>query len=148
MSSNIWLIGRNRSSSITVLFTSKICAQKTLAFEHMMHFVVSTVNFIKSRRLNHRQFQAIDADYGDLLYHNVGRWLSRGKDLKRFVVLLAEMKAFLIEKGRPVTPLDDAKWFCDLIFLTDLTAPSERSECLASRKGTICFWSRQPNHNI
>jgi hypothetical protein len=39
-----------------------------------MNTVVSTVNFIRSRSLNHRQFRelliAIEADYVDVIYHS------------------------------------------------------------------------------
>ena len=53
-----------------------------------MSVVVSNVNFIKNHALNHRQFQTFPADlyceYGDGMYHNEVRWLSRGRALRRF----------------------------------------------------------------
>jgi hypothetical protein len=39
-----------------------------------MNIVVSTVNFIRSRSLNHRQFREFltdtEADYGEVIYHS------------------------------------------------------------------------------
>jgi hypothetical protein len=41
-----------------------------------MNIVVSTVNFIRSHSLNHRQFREllidIEADYGDVICHSRG----------------------------------------------------------------------------
>jgi hypothetical protein len=60
---------------------------KAIKMNHVMNTVVSTVNFIRSRSLNHRQFREllldIEADYGDAICHSEVRWLSRGKVLKR-----------------------------------------------------------------
>ncbi|PNF32729.1 hypothetical protein B7P43_G11587 [Cryptotermes secundus] len=57
--------------------------------------VVSTVNFIRSRGLNHRQFRdflsEVEAEYPDLPYHTAVRWLSSGKVLLRFFELRAEI---------------------------------------------------------
>ena len=48
-----------------------------------MKVVVKTVNFIRSRSLNHRQFQELlddlDSQFGDVVYYSEIRWLSRGK---------------------------------------------------------------------
>lgn len=39
----------------------------------VMDIVLSAVNFIRSRALNHRQFvsllEAVDSEYGEILYH-------------------------------------------------------------------------------
>ena len=52
-----------------------------------MQTVVKTVNFIRSRALNHRQFQQLlqemDSEY-DLLFFSEVRWLSRGATLEPF----------------------------------------------------------------
>lgn len=55
-----------------------------------MKVVIKTVNFIKSKGLNHRDFQTfleqMESEYGDVLYYSKVRWLSRGKMLRRFPV--------------------------------------------------------------
>ena len=47
-----------------------------------------TVNFLRVKGLNHRQFQeflkSIGADYGDIIYFLEVGWLSQGQMLKRF----------------------------------------------------------------
>ena len=51
--------------------------------------------------LNHRQFQQLllemDAEYGDLLYCCVVRWLSRGAMLRRVYQLRNELSAFVAQ---------------------------------------------------
>lgn len=50
-----------------------------------MKVVIKTVNFIKSKGLNHRDFQTfleqMESEYGDVLYYSKVRWLSSGKML-------------------------------------------------------------------
>ena len=48
----------------------------------------------------------VDAEYGDVLFHNSVHWLSRGAVLEKFVVLLPQIISFLKENGRPVAKLD------------------------------------------
>ncbi|CAK1598966.1 unnamed protein product [Parnassius mnemosyne] len=90
-----------------------------------MKVVVSTVNFIKSRGLNHRQFKQflddIESEYGDLLYYIEVRWLSRGLTLERFLNLIEEIGIFLAQKQRDVPELKSPDWLCDLAFLVDIT---------------------------
>jgi hypothetical protein len=119
----------NRETSLIqyhcIIHQQNLCG-KDLGFENVMSVVVKTVNFIRSRGLNHRQFKTfleeIEAEYGDLLYYCEVRWLSRGKVLMRFLKLLDEVKVFLIEKGKSVDELEDKQWLCDFAFLTDLTS--------------------------
>ena len=63
-----------------ILHQQNICA-KSLKFEHVMK------NFIKSRALNHRQFQKcledVQAEHGDLMFYCEVRWLSKGKMLRQ-----------------------------------------------------------------
>lgn len=63
-------------------------AAQTLDMKHVMDIVVKTVNFLKSRGLNHRQFKTFleqsEADFSDVIYFTAVRWLSRGATLKRF----------------------------------------------------------------
>lgn len=107
-----------------IIHQEALCG-KHLKFKEIMDFVVSTVNFIRARSLNHREFQvfleSISAAYGDVVYHTEVRWLSRGNVLKRFFALRDEIKSFLQEKGRDASVMEDGDWIGDLAFLADIT---------------------------
>ncbi|KAB0790551.1 hypothetical protein PPYR_15047, partial [Photinus pyralis] len=111
-----------------IIHQEDLCA-KTIKFKHVMEVVVSCVNFIKSRGLNHRQFQQflqhLEAEYGDkgIIFYCEVRWLSRGKMLMRFYELREEVQSFMDMKGKPelVQHLKDNAWLSDLAFLVDVT---------------------------
>ena len=107
-----------------IIHQENLCA-KSLEMPHVMSTVVKTVNFVRSRGLNHRQFQSflasMESEYEDLLYFSAVRWLSRDTMLERFFVLRKEIAAFMEKKGKPVTELNDYAWICDLAFLVDIT---------------------------
>jgi hypothetical protein len=90
-----------------------------------MNIAVSTVNFIQSRSLNHRQFRElvidIEADCGDLIYHSEVRWLSREKFLKRIYDLRKEVQLFMDMKGKPLPEFSEEDWVSDFAFLMDPT---------------------------
>ena len=69
-----------------------------------MTVVVRTVNLIKSRGLNHREFKKFleesEEDFGDVIYFTAVRWLSRGATLKRFFNLRNEIYEFLNKKTK------------------------------------------------
>jgi hypothetical protein len=92
---------------------------------HVMNIVVSTVNFIRSRSLNHRQFREllidIEAGCGDVIYHSGVRWLSGGKVLKRIYNLRKEAQLFMDMKGKPLPEYSDEDWISDFPFLVDMT---------------------------
>ena len=94
--------------------------------ETVTKVVITTINFIRSRGLNHREFQQflkdMDSDYGDVTYFTEVRWLSQGKMLMRFYELQNEIKTFMNLKGKPVEELDDDLWLADLAFLVDITS--------------------------
>jgi hypothetical protein len=56
-----------------IIHQQSLCS-KAIKINHVMNIVVSIVNFIQSRSLNHRQFQELlidnEADYGDVIYHS------------------------------------------------------------------------------
>ena len=90
-----------------------------------MKKVVSTINFIKSRALNHRQFQQfledVEAECGDLIYYCEVRWLSKGKMLKRLYDLRDGTATFMDMKDKIIPELSDDNWVRYLAFLVDLT---------------------------
>ena len=107
-----------------IIHQQVLCA-KCLPFDHVMKPVVKNINFIRSKALNHRQFQQflldMDAEYGDVLYHTDVRWLSRGNALQRFFSLRKEIGIFLADKGQPMEELSDPVWLSDFAFLVDIT---------------------------
>lgn len=92
--------------------------------DSVMKVVIQTVNFIRSRSLNHRQFDSLlrekDPIYG-LPHHTEVRWLSQGAVLRRFYDLREEIKQFMEEKGKPVLELHSGEWVQDLAFMVDVT---------------------------
>lgn len=106
-----------------ILHQDALCS-KSLKMNNVMDVVIKTVNFIRARGLNHRQFDTLlndnDIRHG-LPYHTEVRWLSRGVVLKRFFELREEIKYFMHQKGRPVSQLEDAEWLNDLAFMVDIT---------------------------
>ena len=79
--------------------------------KHLMIDLVKAVNFIRSRGLNHREFKAfldeVGSGYKDALYFSKVRWLSKTAILKRFQLLLPEIKVFWEEKKQNVNFLEN-----------------------------------------
>ena len=88
-----------------IIHQESLCA-KSLGLNNVMKVVVSTVNFIQSRGLNHRQFQELlielDSEYGDVIYFSQVRWLSKAATLKRVWKLKEEISNFMEMKGTKV----------------------------------------------
>ncbi len=106
-----------------ILHQEALCS-KTLKMEHVMDVVLKTVNLIRAKGLNHRQFNGILEDFGishGLPYHTDVRWLSRGTVLKRFYELREEIKLFMDMKGHTISQLEDNQWLQDLAFMVDIT---------------------------
>jgi len=95
-----------------IIHQQALCG-KHVDLSSVLEPVVSTVNYIRSHGLNHRQFRdflkEIDAEFPDLPYHTSVRWLSCGKVLARFFALRIEMELFLNEKNRPLVLLTDSE---------------------------------------
>ncbi|UYV68145.1 EPM2AIP1 [Cordylochernes scorpioides] len=105
-----------------IIHQQSLCG-KCLDMSDVLKPVISTVNFIRSFGLNHRQFRQFIAEIGetDLPYHTAVRWLSCEKVLQRFFELRAVIEIFLNEKHRPLTELQNNAWLWKLAFYVDLT---------------------------
>ena len=93
-----------------LIHQQQLCSQK-LNMKHLMTDLVKAVNFIRSRGLNHREFKAfldeVGSGYKDVVYFSKVRWLSKAATLKRFQLLLPEIKVFLEEKKQNVDFLEN-----------------------------------------
>lgn len=108
-----------------VLHQQALCT-KVLEFDHVFKVVFLLVNYIRSRGLKHRMFQAFleenDAEYEDLPYHTDVRWLSRGKVLSRFISLKNHLIDFLKSQNdlKKFPEIMEIGWNQDLYFLSDI----------------------------
>ncbi|KAG8236139.1 hypothetical protein J437_LFUL001597 [Ladona fulva] len=97
----------------------KLCAI-TLKMENILNVVIKTINFIRSKGLNHRRFQeflnTLETRYEDILYSTVERWLSC-RMLKHFYDLRNEIKCFMDSKGKPVPEFENGTWLAYLACL-------------------------------
>ena len=64
----------------------------------------------------------MDAEYKDLVYHTIVRWLSRGRVLQRFVALKEEVLQFLKNEPKKFEKFKRQSWNHDLFFLCDINA--------------------------
>ena len=75
-----------------------VLCRSVLKLNHVINVVTKTINFIRARALNHRQFVALleehENEHGDIRQHTAVRWLSLGKVLKRFWDLKTEIQEF------------------------------------------------------
>ncbi|XP_033606232.1 general transcription factor II-I repeat domain-containing protein 2B isoform X1 [Cryptotermes secundus] len=113
-----------RPMFINCIIHQHVLCGKYLNLSCVLEPVVSTVNFIRSRGLNHRHFRdflsEVEAEYPDLPYHTAVRWLSSRKVLLRFFELRAEIEIFLNEKKRPQPLLSNTEWLCKLASAADM----------------------------
>jgi hypothetical protein len=117
--------GVEKAIALHCIIHQQALCSKCLKFDNVMSEVVKCINYIRSRGLKHRQFQAflgeIESAYKDVIYFTEVRWLSRGNVLKRFFELRAEIKTFMEKNGVDVHMLSDSIWLMDLAFLVDIT---------------------------
>ncbi|KAJ8039675.1 General transcription factor II-I repeat domain-containing protein 2A [Holothuria leucospilota] len=85
-----------------IIHMEALCA-RSATLNDVMNVVVKTVNFIRSKGLNPRQFQELlretEGAYGDLLYYCEVCWFSLGDVLTRVYHLRNEIAEFMELKG-------------------------------------------------
>ena len=94
-----------------------------MKFRDAMDIVIKSINFIRSRDLSHRRFQALfenNDEHGDLVYYTEVRWTSRGRLLKLFFDLRDEVKFFMEQKGNR-WPSWKMNFLSYIAFLADAT---------------------------
>ena len=117
-------LGEYISAIHCIIHQEALCGKK-IQMKNVMDVVVKTVNFIRARSLNHRQFtsflSSMESEYGELLYHTEVRWLTRGNVLRRFFALREEIGLFMAMKKNDIPELCNPTFISNLAFLTDLT---------------------------
>ncbi|XP_037773849.1 general transcription factor II-I repeat domain-containing protein 2-like [Penaeus monodon] len=88
-----------------ILHQEALCC-KLLKMNNVMEVVVRTVNFIRSRGLNHRQFDSLLRENTTMACHTTPR---------------GEIKQFMEKKGKPVLEFKSTEWMQDLAFMVDVT---------------------------
>ncbi|KAL3975343.1 C-C motif chemokine 24 [Sarotherodon galilaeus] len=122
---NVGLLKRMQDK-VTEINPEVLC-NIVLKMDHVVDVVTKTVNFIRARALNHRQFIALleenEMEHGDISYHCSVRWLSLlSKVLKSVWDLREQIQDFCVKKGHGVPELSDEYWVADLGFGVDVTA--------------------------
>uniref|UniRef100_H2Z349 SPIN-DOC-like zinc-finger domain-containing protein n=1 Tax=Ciona savignyi TaxID=51511 RepID=H2Z349_CIOSA len=102
-----------------IIHQENLCSK--VLFGEVMKNVVSCVNYIRSRGLNHRQFKSFQLRLPGVNYFCAVRWLSRAAVLKRFRDLKEAIHTFMESKGQDISYLKDDAWLNDFAFLTDIT---------------------------
>lgn len=76
----------------------QVLCSKVIKIDNVFKKVAKAVNFIRARRLNHREFTSLlndlESNYEDLPYYTEVRWLSSHKVLRRFLQLFDEIVLF------------------------------------------------------
>ncbi|XP_035985865.1 general transcription factor II-I repeat domain-containing protein 2-like [Fundulus heteroclitus] len=121
----------------------EVLCKSVLNVNHVVEVVTKTVNFIRARALNHRQFLSLleecETEHRDISYHTAVRWLSLGKVLRSFWDLRSEIKEFCERKGKDIPQLSEADWLADLSFTVDVTAQMNELNVKLQSKGLFVF---------
>ena len=118
------LTGRDIIITHCILHQENLSA-KVLKMSNVIPPIITIVNFIRSRGVNHREFKEflrdMESEYDEILFNTEVRWLSRGTMLKRVYDLKNEIQLFCEMKNNPFPQFNDKDWMCDFAFCVDIT---------------------------
>ena len=103
-----------------IIHQEALCA-KLVTLNNVIKVIVSMVNLILYRGLNHKQFRKL-LDETDLLYFCDVRWSSCVALLERAFGFRKEISEFHDQKNLSFPELHDRQWISKMAFLTDITS--------------------------
>lgn len=107
------------------LIHQEALAKNVIELNNVTSVVTNLVNFLRSSKLRHRQFQefaeSFELGVKDVKYHCAVRWLSMAEVLNRIYTLLPVINQFLSEQKNTEFPeLEQDDWLNDFAFAVDL----------------------------
>jgi hypothetical protein len=107
------------------LIHQEYLSAKSVKMTNVVTVAAKLVFYIRSKGLNHLQFQQflsdVDSENRDVLYYTEVRWLSRWRMLKRVYDLKLEINLFLNMKDKSFPQTTDHDWMCNFAFCVDIT---------------------------
>ena len=93
--------------------------------QEVAQILVKMVNVVKAHPLQTRLFRLLcdemGADYENLLFYSGARWLSRGKVIRRVLILREELRTFLYERSNSYAEYwQDKEWVIKVAYLGDI----------------------------
>ncbi|XP_068603631.1 general transcription factor II-I repeat domain-containing protein 2B-like [Brachionichthys hirsutus] len=111
---------------LTCIIQQNVLCTSVLSMNHVIEVVTRVVDVIRAQGFNHKQLAALlkedESRQGGADDRANVRWLGRGRALKSFWDLRAEIQEFCKKKGKNVPEFSDADWMADLAFAVDVTA--------------------------
>ena len=123
--------------SIWLFIAPTISLRKTRCSWRRYDHCVKIVSYIRAQPLHRCEFRILLNEY-NLLLHTEIRWLSRGYVLKRFSECLPQILAFLIEKKKEFSVLNNLPIFkYRLGYLTDIMSKFNELNLILQGKGLL-----------
>ena len=95
---------------------------------------------LSNSRLFSNSCKEMDSEFSSLLLHTKVRGLSRGKALKRLIVLKDELLQFLSESNSDLVEyFQDKNWLCKLCYLSDISEKFNDLNLSLQRKNSNVF---------